>query len=68
MERALEFVRRCRVSAPLPRFSTQLKFRQTYEGGYGSAPGCEAQGSHARTLYKGPMFTSRVQAGRHISQ
>ena len=53
---------------PLPRLSTRLMFRQTYAGGYGSAPGCEAQGSHARTHYKRPMFISGVQAGRHISQ
>ena len=54
-----------RSASPL---STQLTFRQTYEGGYGSALGCEAQGSHARTRYKGLMFISRAQVDRHSSR
>ena len=41
---------------PLPRFSNKLMFPQTYEGGYSSAPGCEAQGSHLWTHCKGSMW------------
>ena len=31
-------------------------------------PGCEAQGSHPLTYCKRPIFTSRAQVDRHISQ
>jgi len=52
VEKALEFVRRCR----------------TYEGGYGSAPGCEAQGLDCRTCREGLVFIYSGQVDLHISR